>query len=73
MKTTTSSQANEWTNQLVAAACEASKASMGEVNSNYVVGVLSTTIKALLLDKKAAEAEKFMHNELNWLKTPVSK
>ena len=72
-KTTTLTQANAWTEELIAAAIDASKASMGEVNSNYVVGVLKTAITALLLDKKVGEAASFMHNELKLLKTRISK
>ena len=67
MKYPTSSEANEWALQLVAAAGKASKNSLGEVSNSYVIGVLTTTIKALLLDKKHSEAKTFIENELRWL------
>ena len=67
MKYPTSSEANEWALQLVSAAGKASKNSLGEVSNSYVIGVLTTTIKALLLDKKHSEAKEFMEREIRWM------
>lgn len=64
-----SSQANEWALKLVAAAGEASKKSLGEVSHSYVIGVLTSSIKALLLDADPQLAKRFMDNELRYLET----
>ena len=67
MKFTTSTQANDWAIELVSAAGAASKKSLGEVSNSYVIGVLSTTIKGLLLNMKQSDAKAFVERELNWL------
>jgi hypothetical protein len=65
---TTTSEANDFVSELVKAAGEASKLTLGEVSYSYVVGALSCTIKGLLLDMKHDVAKEVIEREVGWLK-----